>query len=76
MNELPRDQNSLLHRIEPETIGPRRSTRLLGQQLDYRFPGRPTLRSETGASGGMQSNFKVVVGLTHGIRRPQLPNLH
>ena len=50
MNELPRDQNSLVHRIEPEIVDPRRSTRLLGQQLDYHFPARHTLRSETGAS--------------------------
>ena len=50
MNELPRDQNSLVHRIEPETVDPRRSTRLLGRQLDYRFPARHTLRSETVAS--------------------------
>src|SRR5688572_22989833 len=51
------------HGFEPETLGPRRSTRLKDRpQPDYRFPVKPGFRKETGARPKDYSSLSNISG--------------
>ena len=55
---------NVLDGFEPESLGPRRSTRLKDRpQPDYRFPVKPGFRKETGARPKEYSTLSNISGI-------------